>query len=295
MPITEQQRLDRKNHLGSSDMAAVLGVDPWRTAFDVWAEKTDRVGDMNIDDKPAVQAGNVFENGVLDFAEGLLGHLDRNVYRELAGSPLAANIDAIVDDPLVANSPLEPVEAKTVGLFHRTDEWWGDCGTDQVPDRVIIQSHVHMICTVRWVCHVAAFIGGRGFVMYQVRHSERVADIIIRKADTFWRDNVQADTPPDGSRASLQIVKAMKRKAESVANVDPELVATWQKAVEAKSAARKAEEAAKLDVLNALGEAEAGLCGTHGAVTYFETHRKGYEVKPSTYRTLRLRKEGLER
>ncbi len=40
MPITNRQRKLRQDHIGSSDMAAILGVDPWRTAYDVWLEKT---------------------------------------------------------------------------------------------------------------------------------------------------------------------------------------------------------------------------------------------------------------
>ena len=43
MPITEKQRQRRRDHLGASDMAAVMGVSPYRNAWTIWAEKTGRL------------------------------------------------------------------------------------------------------------------------------------------------------------------------------------------------------------------------------------------------------------
>ena len=42
MTITEKQLAARDSGLGSSEIAAILGRDPWRTAWDVWAVKTGR-------------------------------------------------------------------------------------------------------------------------------------------------------------------------------------------------------------------------------------------------------------
>lgn len=40
MPITQKQREFRRSHIGSSDIAAILGKDPYKTAYDVWLDKT---------------------------------------------------------------------------------------------------------------------------------------------------------------------------------------------------------------------------------------------------------------
>lgn len=287
MGITAEQRIERRNHIGSSDMAAILGLDPFKTAYDLWLDKTGRVTD--IEETPAMYAGKRFEDGVLDFAQDKLGALSRNQRRVLEGTPLAANIDAVLD------AAQEPVEAKTVGLFGPVRDWWGDDGTDQVPDRVIIQTHVEMLCleSKPSVCHVPAFIGGRGFAMFHVPRNEQICDVIVRRAVEFWQQNVQGDTPPDGSAASLQIVKLLKREPKKIVNVAPELVKAWLEAKEIESDAKKAKEAAEAQVLAALSDGEAGLCGELGAITYYETTRKGYEVKETTYRTLRHKQKGL--
>ena len=37
--ITEKQRLERKKSIGGSDVAAILGLSPWKTPGDVYLEK----------------------------------------------------------------------------------------------------------------------------------------------------------------------------------------------------------------------------------------------------------------
>ena len=56
-------------------MAALLNLDPFRNAYDVFLDKTGKV-DMDIQSK-AAEAGTMFESGVLDWAENQLGPLDR--------------------------------------------------------------------------------------------------------------------------------------------------------------------------------------------------------------------------
>jgi len=176
MPITKTQLERRTAHIGSSDMAAILGLDPFRNAYDVYLEKTDKLEPLV--ETEVMQAGSMFEDGVLQFAETKLGKLIRNQYRSAKdrGIPLGANIDALVS----GNG--NPVEAKTAGLFGPLMEVWGAQDTDEVPDRVIIQAHVHMLCADKDVCHIAAFLGGRGINIKKKKKKKTVADIVTENA-----------------------------------------------------------------------------------------------------------------
>jgi len=146
MPITEQQREKRKTRLGSSDMAAVLGVSPFATAHDIYLEKTDKLEPEKKEPETYKYAGNVFEKGILDDAERILGKLDRGpeghgveVVADI-GVPIGSFIDAIVVAPKIEGvCEGDPVEAKTAGLYGPLVEEWGEDGTDEVPDRIIIQ------------------------------------------------------------------------------------------------------------------------------------------------------------
>lgn len=286
MPITEEQRQERKKHIGSSDLAAILGLCPWKSAEDTRLEKCGKLIDQNVSNA-AMDAGNYLEDGVLNFAETTLGKLIRNQTMQVDGAPIVVNTDAIVEADKV------PVEAKTTGIMWNTNEWWGAEGTDEVPDRVIIQAHAHMLAWKAAICHVPALIGGRGFVLYAVPFNQTIANVILDAAGKFWNENVLKDIPCEGSAASLQVVKMLKRTPNKVVGIDPDLVARWLAAKEAKSAAEKAADQAQADILAALQDAEAGQAGEHGAVTYLEQKRAGYTVQPTSYRVLRLKKGGL--
>ena len=285
MPITEAQRVARKQHVGSSDMAAVLGLSPWRSAQDVWLEKRGLLVDKPPSD--VMNAGNWLEDGVLNYAEEQLGPLMRSPgARMVPGTPLAANTDALVCGEEM------PVEAKTTALFSPLREWWGDDGTDQVPDRVIIQAHVHMMAWSKPLCHVPALIGGRGFSMYLVPRNDELADTIRERACQFWRC-VETGEAPDNSKASLEVVKLVRRVTGKTVGIDPSLVEAWREAADVLKNAKTLADNAKATVLAALGDAEAGVAGEAGAVTYYEQTRAAFATKENTFRVLRYRKTGL--
>lgn len=301
MPITKEQRKQRIHHLGSSDIAAILGVSPWANAYDVWLEKT---GKVNEDKEKNYQgAGNMFEDGVLKWAEGELGPITTEengaaIFRKATGFPIGGHVDGLVD----ANG--EPVEAKTAGLFGPLIEDWGDEGTDQLPDRIIIQDHVHMLCTNKEVCHTPVFLGGKGFMMFRVRLDIEIMDIIRDKSLDFWETYVEKDMPPPDTIPSLPMAKRMKREPEKIVEIETQLVQNWLSAKESLKIAKDIKESSEAEVLAALGDAEGGKCGL-GLLTYFmqsrstiptkelkAAHPKIYEefVNVSEFRVARLKK-----
>jgi len=221
---------------------------------------------------------------VLRFAQKRLGTLVRNQYRRASNLPLAANVDALIKESGV------PVEAKTSGLFGPLPAGWGEPETDEVPDNVIIQSHVHMMCTDKDICHVAAFLGGVGFQMYIVPLSREIADEIGWAAINFWDRHVLADTPPEDSTPSLELLKKVKREPDVIVDVPDVLVDTWQELRQIRLEAEKKEKQAQAELLAALDTAEAGQF-SGGIITYREQVRKAYSVPESKYRVLRIKKE----
>jgi len=288
MPITPKQRERRKNHLGASDMAAVLGLDRYRTAWDVWADKT---GKLDEGDQPsdAMALGTALEDGILDFAAGAVGPIRRNQYRSHPSLPIGANLDAIV----VAKP--EIVEAKTAGLLGPTPDLWGEAGSDHIPERVIVQVHTQvlaMVPVVVDVAHVAVLIGGRGLLLFHLQPNRSILDAIAEAAERFWTKNVQGDVPPVGG-PSLAVAKLLKRTPGKVTEVDPLVVADWLTACEAYQTARELRDEKAAEVLAAMGDAEAAVCGDQGAVTNYEQTRREYTVKASTFRVLRHKPKGL--
>ncbi len=309
MPITEHQREQRIKHIGSSDMAAILGLDSYRSPYDVWLDKTGKLEDSDSD-APLVMAmtmGIHLEVGVLDWAEDDLGPIRRNQYRANAAFHLGSNIDAILLETG------EPVEAKTAGLLGPLVAGWGDDRTDQVPDQVVVQAHVHILCLDNGAtvggCHVPALLGGRGFQMFHVWRSEDLCDVIAERAVEFWEGHVLKDIPPDDSLPTLDVAKRIRRTAGKVIPIDPALIVVMKAATEARKAAGATEERAKARVLATLGDAEAGSGDAEtGSVTNYSQTRRSLDgtrlkaerpeiaaeyMRETTFRVMRTKKGEL--
>lgn len=298
--LTESQHEARRGMIGSSDAAAIVGYDPFRTPFDVWARLTGRLPREQSEDTKVTELGRFLEAGLLDYAEHILETpLDRHRMFVHPDGARCANLDAWAP---VATRPLI-VEAKVSGLLGRP-EWadeWGEPGTDQLPAHVTLQVHHQFAVTnaqpegadVRDAV-VVALLGFRGFVVYRVpRNDELVATLAEREAaflDTYVRPNVR---PPDLPR--METLRKLLRDTDAPAiEVDPDAVAAWLEVVEQRKAIEAVEEERKRTVLAALGDGERGTCPL-GELTYTETTRAGFTVAPTTYRTLRLRKPKKER
>ena len=244
--ITEEQRKARKEWIGSSDVAAVVGVSPFASAYDVWLEKTGKLAE-EPPSNDAMDAGNWMEPAILNFAESELGELQRDpdTIRH-ASIPMASHVDAIA---LKTN---EPVEAKNVDLMSPLFKSFGEPGTDQVAEYVITQATAHMMCMqVTTQCHVPVCLGGR-FAMFYVPWNPELGDFIGAAVVTFWDKHVKADIPPENATPCLDLIKRVRRTTDIVAHVDPMLFERWSKARELRLAYEKAESAHQAELLAAM-------------------------------------------
>lgn len=280
--INAEQLEIRKRYIGSSDAAAVMGLDPYRSAADVWAEKTGHADGFGGND--ATDAGTLLEPAILNWAHGQLGNMHRDVLIVHDNGLTCANLDGI----LVGGKAI--VEAKSTGIVGPPDPAYGEPGTDEVPDRVLIQC-LHQLAHVptAQVVWVPVLIGGRGWQMYRVPRVEDLVISIQQRTCEFMERFVRTLIRPDEFRPSLETLKRWRREPNKTADISRQLVDDLivAKAVKAKSC-EECEEVEKA-LLLALGDAEAGITPDGQVVTYLETHRKGYTVEPTTYRSLRIK------
>ena len=265
---TQRQLDNRKSHLGASDISSILGLNPYKSAYDVFLEKTGKV-DTSFD-TPVSRLGQELEQAILNIAEKDLGKLTRNQYRSVKGEgiPIGSLCDSILD------ATGEPVEAKSTGIVNRVmGEQWGEAGTDDVPHRVIIQAETQILCTGADICYVPALIGGRGYCMFIIKKDDEIISIITEKAIAFWNNNILKDMPPENVYPSMTFLKKIKREAKKTVDIAEELVHRWLVAKEDLKLSEKLKEEAEVKLLTDLGVAEAGNC-PQGLVTYFTQSRK---------------------
>jgi len=300
--ITNEQREARKRFLGSSDAPAVMGFDPSRTRYDVWADKAEQLVPKERKGNAAMDAGIMLEDSVLRWAEQRLGvPLVRDVNGQAGRMILhpngfmAANLDGLIleGEPAI-------VEAKTSGIVGRL-AWddWGEEDSEDVPDRVVVQV-AHQFAVVRaamgldvTTAWVPALLGGRGFVMFRLRYTPELVQAICDEEERFWREHVITKEPP-ADLPSAATLKALRRIPEKVVQISSELVTDWQLAKAALRAAEETKNTLERALLVTLGDAEIGEW-EGGRLSYKRQIRKAYTVPEASFPVLRELKAKVQK
>jgi hypothetical protein len=189
MAITDEQRQKRRKYIGSSEVHDII----MGNAYGVWAEKTGK-----LDPEPETDVmirGRLLEPAIINFAALTLGP----IITEPTELEFVANDLHLLDHPDgIVDKTGYPVETKSQGAFAETKsqgafakERWGDEHTDQVPDRAILQAHVHMTCMGKDFCHVPTYLAYREFQMFGVPFSEQIQDVIANAVSHFWDEHTK--------------------------------------------------------------------------------------------------------
>ena len=194
---------NRISFLGGSDIGAILGVSKYRSAMDVWLEKTGKRVDTK--DSFALRFGSFAESFIadeyalftgehlLEYSQGLVhpkysfcvGHIDRFVM-EKKGLPLFHS-----DGGLNAKKLLE---CKTANHYSQSD--WGEPGTDAIPLPYLCQCLWYLGITNLSEIDVAVLLGGSDLRIYTITRDLELESLLFEKAAFFWTEHVQKDIPP---------------------------------------------------------------------------------------------------
>jgi putative phage-type endonuclease len=184
---------ERKNYLGGSDLGAIAGLNPYRTALDVYLDKTS--DDIAEDTNSAMRWGTLLEDVIAKEYAQVTGYdveVEPNTIYHPKYKFLGANIDRWVDRWV--NNGTHILECKTAG-FNKGKEW-GDSGTDQIPESYLVQvAYYAAICDVPKV-DIAVLIGGQDFRIYTYERNKELEEKLIKIACNFWHNHIEKRMPP---------------------------------------------------------------------------------------------------
>lgn len=193
----------RRSGISGTEISKICNMSRYGNGFDVWLEKRGEAPEINCGD--AAEIGNYLEGGIRKW----LSDQDRCLIYESPGALQSKNFSLMVGTPdgLYEGYP-RIAEIKTYGTCNGwatlkldPDEW-GENNTDTVPTEYFFQVQWYMELVGADECHLAAFIAGHGFRRYTITRDRDLVNWMMDAAAKFWRDHVQADTPPEieGSR-----------------------------------------------------------------------------------------------
>lgn len=195
---------ERRSGIGGSDLGAILGLNPWRTPFQVYQEKTCQAepftGNLQtrfgsyaeefVAREYCEQTGRQVQrfNAMLRHPTApLIGHVDRLVIPE--GAKRASWRDQVRTD--------RGLEAKTANAFAAgRDSEWGESHTDQIPESYLVQVAAYQALTGCQFWDLAVLFGNQEFRIYHLTRDLELEAMILEAAEKFWRDHVLARIPP---------------------------------------------------------------------------------------------------
>lgn len=279
----------RKTHLGASEIAALCGVDPWKTPEQVWDSKHSNDGVLQPQHRVNTRVwwGHAEEKAIIEAAtyewglSDLICHTGTSWYQQgLMVSPDAVLLESPTHVEHMTDVTPILVEAKTVGAS-MASKW-----AEGPPIYVLLQAYTQLALMRAEIVLIAARIAGAPVQVWSIdREDERIPEMIMTVVRRFW----EAERMPDDwygwvknqlvSVGLLAPVKEFKkRKLETL----EEMIAV-NELVRAKADLAKAKQKvddAKAHIAFLLGDGYDALVDDTGRVFLSEEtyHRKTLDV-----------------
>ena len=208
LELTRDQWLSvRKGGIGSSDAAAAVGLNPYKSQLELWLEKTGRDAglpktDPNDESSP-MYWGTLLEPIVAAHYTKRTGHKVRRVNAVLQ-HPVEPWMLANLDREVIGVPAVQILECKTAGI--NGARLW----REGVPEYVQIQVMHQLAVTGKQAADVAVLLGGQALEVHRIERNETMIRNLIELERRFWR-YVETDQPPpaDGSDSADVALRAL--------------------------------------------------------------------------------------
>jgi len=193
----EEWLAQRRKSIGGSDAAAIIGLNPYASAYSVWADKLGKVPEK--EENEAMRQGRELEDYV---AKRFTEKTGKKVRRENhflinLSYPFAhANVDRMV---IGEDAGLECKTTATLNLKQFKN--------GEYPAQYYVQCVHYMAVTGCKKWYLAVLVLGKGFYVFEIERDEEEISALMKSEAEFWQ-LVRTKTPPmaDGSEATANVL-----------------------------------------------------------------------------------------
>lgn len=198
----------RKQGIGGSDAGAVCGLNPYRTAIQVYYDKTS--DSIEKIDNEAMRQGRELEEYVARRFREASGKRVRRanaIFYDEKNPFMLADVDRMI---VGENAGLE---CKTASPY--SEEKWRD---DKIPLSYQLQCYHYMSVCNADAWYIAVLIYGRDFKYYRIERDDEVIENLIRIEKEFWNEYVlkRIIPDPDGSKTADAAIAERFKESKSV-------------------------------------------------------------------------------
>ena len=296
--VTREFLEERKTGVGGSDAPIILGVSKWSSPLQIWAQKVraleEDVEEEEQQDDEQLLWGRLVEPIVVKQFGKETG---REVYHceMFARHPEIPWLIGHADgEQMRWDRDRALIECKNVSRFLWM-EWMEDA-----PLPVKVQVQHYLAAFDLEMASAVALIGGNQLVWKDIERNQAFIDAMLEEEQRFWA-RVISDNPPPATAADCKFLNTLVPEDPKVfiqmpsvgLDLHEELVGVKNEIEKIRAQMDPLEK--KKDELEArikqeMGEATGASLPDGSMYTFKTTRRKGFEVKPAEFRTLRFKK-----
>ena len=202
----------RRKGIGGSDVAALLGVSPWRTARDLFYDKLNIVAVEDSEDNwVALEMGHLLEPLVAKIFQHRTGYKVYQV-KKMFQHPkypwMLADVDYFVEVP---DGTTAILEIKTTN-YNAKDHWWLD-GEETVPVYYEYQGRHYMAVMDVDRCFFCCLYGNNEeeSIIREIQRNQAYEDEMIFLEQYFWQNHVLTKTPPPYTEEGNLVIESVRR------------------------------------------------------------------------------------
>lgn len=266
-----EKSTQRSHGIGGSDIAALLGLSPYKTPLELWAEK---VGHPGIKETQAIhlrfgQHVEPFIAREYERSTGLVTHLYPKTLTHPVHEFMYGHIDRFVTPSNQGSSSDHEIpktdtllECKSASVYNR--DQWGEPGTEQVPSSYLLQCAWYMAITGCTKADIAVLLGNQDFRVYRITRDTELENMLIDQAKKFWEEYVRpCVAPPPQSVNDARILYPYDKLGQR-ADASQELYAAHQKYQKLSAELTRISDeldAIKSHIMTAMGPAQELIYG----------------------------------
>ena len=188
----------RAQDLTSTDVAALFGMSPYKTKFELWHEK--RSGEpVRIAQNDRMKWGSRLEASIAAGIAEDQGWIIRP-FKEYVRDPelrIGSSFDFLIYSPTGSATAYDAIlEIKTVDALAFRNGWTVTDDFIEAPDHIELQVQHQMLVSGLRRAYIGVLVGGNDVRILQRKADDGVHAAIRAKAAEFWR-SIADNTPPD--------------------------------------------------------------------------------------------------
>lgn len=281
--LNDEQRALRRTGLGGSDIATLLGLNPYGSAHQLYLEKVEGYS-QDLSDKESVIWGNLLESAIAERYSQITGKevYESGTIRHSIYPYFLGNCDRLT------RLEKRGLEIKNVGF--RMANTWGESGTKQIPEYYYTQIMHYLFVFDYDFWDVAVLIGGQELRIYTFERDKEFDQIIIDAGTKFWKEHVEAKIPPpidcEAPNAKELIKRIYNKVNEDIIELDDQLIKWRDVWINAKAEVKKYQaiaDGAQSHILGEMKNAERGILRDGSSFVRKLIKTKEHTVSASEY------------